>query len=70
MAEVSSINANDLFTINRYNKDLIFTNVRETLIIVNTYQILPIFIHKKKEWNFIVMKIHDKCIEDVLIVLI
>ena len=42
MAEVSSINTNDLLTINRYNKDLIFTNVGETLIIVNTYQILSI----------------------------
>ena len=43
MAEVSPINTNDLLTNiqNRYNKDLIFTNVGETLIIVNPYQILP-----------------------------
>ncbi len=50
MAEVSSINTNDLLTKiqNRNNKDLIFTNVRDTLIIVNTYQILPILYTKKK----------------------
>ena len=43
MAEVSPINTNDLLTNiqNRYNKDEIFTNVGETLIIVNPYQIIP-----------------------------
>ena len=43
MAEVSPINTKDLLTNiqNRYNKDLIFTNVGETLIITNPYQIIP-----------------------------
>ena len=43
MAEVSPINTNDLLVNiqNRYNKDEIFTNVGETLIIVNPYQIIP-----------------------------
>ena len=43
MAEVSPINTKDLLTNikNRYDKDLIFTNVGETLIITNPYQIIP-----------------------------
>ena len=43
MAEVSPINTKDLLTNiqNRYEKDLIFTNVGETLIITNPYQIIP-----------------------------
>ena len=43
MAEVSPINTNDLLNNihNRYDKDLIFTNVGETLIVVNPYQIIP-----------------------------
>ena len=43
MAEVSPINTKDLLTNiqNRYNQDLIFTNVGETLIITNPYQIIP-----------------------------
>ncbi len=44
MDEVTSINTNDLLKNiqNWNNKDLIFTNVGETLILVNIYQILPI----------------------------
>ena len=43
MAEVSPINTKDLLQNiqNRYNQDLIFTNVGETLIITNPYQIIP-----------------------------
>ena len=43
MASVSPINTKDLLTNiqNRYNNDLIFTNVGETLIITNPYQIIP-----------------------------
>ena len=43
MAEVSPINTKDLLMNikNRYNNDLIFTNVGETLIITNPYQIIP-----------------------------
>ena len=43
MAEVSPINTKDLLTNiqNRYNEDSIFTNVGETLIITNPYQIIP-----------------------------
>ena len=43
MAQVSPINTKDLLTNikNRYDKDLIFTNVGETLIITNPYQIIP-----------------------------
>ncbi len=43
MAEVSPINTKDLLTNikNRYDKDSIFTNVGETLIITNPYQIIP-----------------------------
>ena len=43
MAQVSPINTKDLLTNiqNRYNNDLIFTNVGETLIITNPYQIIP-----------------------------
>ena len=43
MAELSPINTKDLLVNiqNRYNKDLIFTNVGETLIITNPYQIIP-----------------------------
>ena len=50
MDEVTSINTNDLLKNiqNRNNKDLIFTNVGETLIIVNTYQILSILYTEKK----------------------
>jgi len=43
MAEVSPINTKDLLANiqNRYNEDSIFTNVGETLIITNPYQIIP-----------------------------
>ena len=43
MAEVSPINTKDLLMNiqNRYNEDSIFTNVGETLIITNPYQIIP-----------------------------
>ena len=43
MAEVSPINTKDLLTNikNRYNQNIIFTNVGETLIITNPYQIIP-----------------------------
>ena len=43
MAQVSPINTKDLLTNikNRYNEDEIFTNVGETLIITNPYQIIP-----------------------------
>ena len=43
MAEVSPINTKDLLTNikNRYDQDSIFTNVGETLIITNPYQIIP-----------------------------
>ena len=43
MAEVSPINTKDLLTNiqNRYNEDSIFTNVGDTLIITNPYQIIP-----------------------------
>ena len=43
MAAVSPINTKDLLTNikNRYNQDEIFTNVGETLIITNPYQIIP-----------------------------
>ena len=43
MAEVSPINTKDLLSNlqNRYNADEIFTNVGETLIITNPYQIIP-----------------------------
>lgn len=43
MAEVSPINTKDLLANiqNRYNADSIFTNVGETLIITNPYQIIP-----------------------------
>ena len=43
MSQVSPINTKDLLTNikNRYNEDQIFTNVGETLIITNPYQIIP-----------------------------
>ena len=43
MAEVSPFNIKDLLTNiqNKYNEDSIFTNVGETLIITNPYQIIP-----------------------------
>ena len=43
MAEVSPINTKDLLTNikNRYLKDVIFTNVGDTLIITNPYRIIP-----------------------------
>ena len=43
MAEVSPINTKDLLQNiqNRYDADQIFTNVGETLIITNPYQIIP-----------------------------
>ena len=43
MAAVSPINTKDLLTNikNRYNENIIFTNVGDTLIIVNPYQIIP-----------------------------
>ena len=43
MAEVSPINTKDLLTNikNRYNQNIIFTNVGETLIITKAYQIIP-----------------------------
>ena len=43
MAEVSPINTKDLLTNikNRYIKDVIFTNVGDTLIITNPYRIIP-----------------------------
>ena len=43
MAQVSPINTKDLLTNikNRYDQDQIFTNVGETLIITNPYQIIP-----------------------------
>ena len=43
MAEVSPINTCDLLNNihNRYDKDVIFTNVGETLIVVNPYQMIP-----------------------------
>ena len=43
MASVSPINTKDLLNniMNRYNENVIFTNVGETLIITNPYQIIP-----------------------------
>ena len=43
MAEVSPINTKDLLTNikNRYDNNIIFTNVGDTLIITNPYQIIP-----------------------------
>ena len=43
MAAVSPINTKDLLTNinNRYNENIIFTNVGDTLIITNPYQIIP-----------------------------
>ena len=43
MSEVSPINTKDLLTNikNRYDENEIFTNVGETLIITNPYQIIP-----------------------------
>ena len=43
MAAVSPINTKDLLMNikNRYNENIIFTNVGETLIITNPYQIIP-----------------------------
>ena len=43
MSEVSPINTKDLLTNikNRYDENEIFTNVWETLIITNPYQIIP-----------------------------
>ncbi len=51
MDEVTSINTNDLLKNiqNRNNKDLIFTNVGETLIIVNNIKIYLYYPQKKNE---------------------
>ena len=58
MVELSPINTNDLLTNihNRYNKDEIFTNVGETLIIVNPYQIIP-GLYTQEKMDEIIMKI-------------
>lgn len=67
MAEVSPINTKDLLCNirNRYIKDLIFTNVGETLIIVNPYRIIE-GLYTEEKMKYIINQCNENSIDRYL----